>query len=49
MTKKEAIKEIRSKRDREWIRWDGRDWLAEYEAKQIIAAARILVKELSDD
>lgn len=49
----EAIKEIKSKRKREWIRYKGKDYLAEYEAKKIIRAARLvvrrLVKRLDDD
>ena len=42
MTTEEALFEIRSTHDREWLRYDGKDYLAEYEAKRIIKAARHL-------
>lgn len=41
-----AIKEIRSKRNREWLRYNGKDYLAEKEVKKVIKAARLLADEI---
>lgn len=44
-----ALSEVRSKRDREWIRYEGKDYLAEHEAKKIIEAARHLADVIELD
>jgi len=43
-----AIKELESKRDREWLRYKGRDFLAEDEALKLKKAYKVLIEYVKE-
>lgn len=46
ITVEEAIKHVRSRKNRRWLRFHGEDYLCEGAVKTLKKAARILAKEV---